>query len=29
VMISAAHSPSDLEQGLEIFQKTGKALGVI
>jgi glycine C-acetyltransferase len=29
VMISATHSPSDLEQGLEIFQKTGKALGVI
>jgi glycine C-acetyltransferase len=28
VMISAAHSPSDLEQGLETFQKTGKALGV-
>ena len=29
VMISAAHSPSDLEQGLEAFRKTGKALGVI
>jgi glycine C-acetyltransferase len=29
VMISAAHSPSDLEQGLEIFRKTGKKLGVI
>jgi glycine C-acetyltransferase len=29
VMISASHSPSDLEQGLEAFRKTGKALGVI
>jgi glycine C-acetyltransferase len=29
VMISAAHSPSDLEQGLDIFRKTGKKLGVI
>ena len=29
VMISAAHSPSDLEQGFEAFRKTGKALGVI
>lgn len=29
VMISAAHSPSDLEQGLKAFRKTGKALGVI
>ena len=29
VMISAAHSSSDLEQGLEAFQKVGKELGVI
>jgi len=29
VMISAAHSTSDLEQGLEAFQKVGKELGVI
>ena len=29
VMISAAHSPSDLEQGLEAFQKTGKKLGIV
>jgi glycine C-acetyltransferase len=29
VMISAAHSPSDLEQGLDVFRKTGKKLGVI
>ncbi|HET7088243.1 MAG TPA: glycine C-acetyltransferase [Anaerolineae bacterium] len=29
VMISAAHEPSDLEQGLEAFQKVGKELGVI
>ena len=29
VMISASHSLSDLEQGLEAFQKTGRALGVI
>jgi glycine C-acetyltransferase len=29
VMISAAHSASDLEQGLEAFQKAGKELGVI
>lgn len=29
VMISAAHSPTDLEHGLEAFAKVGKALGVI
>jgi glycine C-acetyltransferase len=29
VMISAAHAPDDLEQGLEAFQTVGKALGVI
>ncbi len=29
VMISAAHSTSDLEQGLEAFQKVGKEIGVI
>ncbi len=29
VMISAAHSTSDLEQGLEAFQKTGKKLGIV
>ncbi len=29
VMISAAHSRDDLQQGLEIFQKVGKKLGVI
>ena len=29
VMISAAHSPSDLEQGIEAFKKVGKKLGVI
>jgi len=29
VMISAAHEPSDLEQGLEAFQKVGEELGVI
>jgi glycine C-acetyltransferase len=29
VMISAAHSSGDLEQGLEAFQKVGKELGVI
>ncbi|HEY4689523.1 MAG TPA: glycine C-acetyltransferase [Anaerolineae bacterium] len=29
VMISAAHSTSDLEQGLEAFQQVGKGLGVI
>ncbi len=29
VMISAAHSKSDLDQGLEIFVKVGKKLGVI
>ena len=29
VMVSAAHDPSDLEQGLEAFQKVGKELGVI
>ncbi|MEN6434864.1 MAG: glycine C-acetyltransferase [Anaerolineaceae bacterium] len=29
VMISAAHSKSDLDQGLEIFTKVGKKLGVI
>ena len=29
VMISAAHSPSDLEKGLEAFSTVGKKLGVI
>ena len=29
VMISAAHSKDDLDQGLEAFAKVGKALGVI
>jgi glycine C-acetyltransferase len=29
VMISASHSASDLEQGLEAFQKVGKELGMI
>ena len=29
VMISAAHSTSDLEQGLEAFQKVGSEMGVI
>ena len=29
VMLSAAHSPSDLEEGLEAFKKVGKKLGVI
>jgi len=29
VMISAAHSPADLEHGLEAFAKVGRALGVI
>jgi glycine C-acetyltransferase len=29
VMISATHSRDDLDQGLEIFKKTGQALGVI
>ena len=29
VMISAAHSTSDLEQGLEVFQKVGREMGVI
>jgi glycine C-acetyltransferase len=29
VMISAAHTSSDLEQGLEAFQSVGKELGVI
>jgi glycine C-acetyltransferase len=29
VMISAAHSPQDLDQGLEIFARVGKKLGVI
>lgn len=29
VMISAAHGKADLEEGLEIFKKTGKSLGVI
>ncbi len=29
VMISAAHSKDDLDQGLEVFAKVGKALGVI
>ncbi len=29
VMMSAAHTPSDLEQGLEAFEKVGRELGVI
>lgn len=29
VMLSAAHSPTDLEEGLEVFKKVGKKLGVI
>jgi len=29
VMISASHSPSDLDQGLEVFSKVGRELGVI
>ncbi len=29
VMLSAAHNPSDLEQGLEAFKNVGKKLGVI
>jgi len=29
VMISAAHSREDLDQGLEVFAKVGRALGVI
>jgi glycine C-acetyltransferase len=29
VMISAIHSPDDLEQGLAIFEKVGRELGVI
>jgi glycine C-acetyltransferase len=29
VMLSAAHSPTDLEEGLEAFKKIGKKLGVI
>lgn len=29
VMISAAHAPEDLAQGLEAFEKVGKKLGVI
>ncbi|MRR29795.1 glycine C-acetyltransferase [bacterium] len=29
VMLSAAHSPADLEKGLEAFKKVGKKLGVI
>lgn len=29
VMLSAAHSPTDLEEGLEAFKKVGKKLGVI
>ena len=29
VMISAAHEPKDLDQGLATFKKVGKALGVI
>jgi glycine C-acetyltransferase len=29
VMISASHSKSDLEIGLEAFQKVGKKLGII
>ena len=29
VMISAAHAPADLDQGLEAFKVVGKKLGVI
>ncbi len=29
VMISAAHAPADLDQGLEIFARVGRKLGVI
>jgi glycine C-acetyltransferase len=29
VMLSAAHSQNDLKQGLTIFAKVGKELGVI
>ncbi|PKN97453.1 MAG: 8-amino-7-oxononanoate synthase [Chloroflexi bacterium HGW-Chloroflexi-4] len=29
VMLSAAHSPTDLEEGLEAFKKIGKKLGII
>jgi glycine C-acetyltransferase len=29
VMISAAHSQSDLNQGLDVFHKTGKSLGIV
>ena len=29
VMISAAHTPTDLEQGLETFASVGRKLGVI
>jgi glycine C-acetyltransferase len=29
VMLSAAHSPTDLEEGLAAFEKVGKTLGVI
>jgi glycine C-acetyltransferase len=29
VMISAAHSPHDLEKGLEAFASVGRKLGVI
>ncbi len=29
VMISAAHTKDDLDQGLKVFKKTGEELGVI
>ncbi len=29
VMISAAHQKEDLDQGLEIFRKVGRSLGVV
>ncbi|MBM3122731.1 MAG: 8-amino-7-oxononanoate synthase, partial [Chloroflexi bacterium] len=29
VMISAAHSPEDLDRGLSAFEQVGKQLGVI
>jgi hypothetical protein len=29
VMISASHSQQDLEQGLAVFERVGKDLGVI
>jgi glycine C-acetyltransferase len=29
VMNSAAHTPTDLEQGLEIFGRVGRELGII